>query len=336
MKFLTSNWWLIAGLALLAVDFLASALLPRSNTLSAVSDFTQCALMFGCYLSTLPNQVAGRGRENSFWTLLAVGFSLWLLMQVLWTLYEVVLHQEVPSLFWGDTILFLHAVPMMTAFALLPHMSGARQLARDVLDAALLLVCCAYFYASYVMAWQYVVPNEAAYNFNFNIVYGAANGCLLLLAGICWLRSAGSWALLYAQFFGATLLYSGSSYVANSAMDAGHYYSGSFYDIPLAIALAWYAAIGFRAGRSRPARASEAYPASRELWGKTLALLSAGAVVAAASAELLYGTAPEAVSVYRLALTLATGVTLTALMSARMMLPHRRPAAGNVAVLARS
>jgi len=323
VNFLCSDWWLVAGVALLAVDFLAAALLPKSNTLSAISDLTQSALMFGCYLSTLPNQVTGRGRENAFWSLLSVGFSLWLLMQVLWTLYEVVLHKEVPNLFWGDAILFLHAVPMMIAFTLLPHLrSGACKLARDVVDSALLVVCFSYFYASYVLAWQYVVPNEAAYNANFNVVYGAANCCVLLLAGICWLRSEGPWGVLYAHFFGASLLYSGSSYLASSAMDAGNYYSGSFYDVPLAVALAWYAAIGFLAVRSRQARTTTMYTGSRDVWGKSLALLCSCAVGAAGGLQLLLGTAPEAISVFRLWLTLAACVTVAFLLTARMMLPR--------------
>ncbi len=322
-KFLRSSWWLMLGGALLAVDFLATVLLPKGNTLATISDLTQCALLFGCYLSTLPNQVTGRGRENAFWSLLAVGFSLWLLMQVLWTLYEVALHQDVPNPFWGDIILFLHALPLIIAFSLVPHFrSGGRSLGRDLVDAALLVVCFCYLYANYVMAWQYVVPNEAAYNSTFNLVYGAANASVLLLAAMCWLRSEGPWSVLYAHYFGAALLYSLASYVASTAIDQNHYYSGSFYDIPLAVALSWFAAIGFFAGRSCQKRSSSVSARASDAWGKGMALVCAFTIAAAGAWQLLYGNVPAEVSRYRLWLTLVACVTVALLMTARLMLPR--------------
>jgi hypothetical protein len=318
--FLRSAWWLILVGSLLSVQLLAALLLPKSAALSTISDLIQCALLFACYFSTLPNQIQGRGRENAFWTLMSISFSLWLLMQVLWSLYEVVLRKEVPALFWGDIVLFLHTVPMMIALTLLPHLqSSARKLARDVVDAALLAVCCVYFYAAYVLTWQYIVPSEAAYNANFNIVYGAANVAVVLLAGICCLRTQGGWARLYGQWFGASLLYCISSYLASTAIDEGHYYSGSLYDLPLVLTLAWFASIGFLARDRRHSREVKPYVRSSDAWGKSLMLACASAVIAAAASQIAGAGVPGPIATFRLWLTVSAMGVIIGLMLARFI-----------------
>ena len=50
--------------------------------------------------------------------------------QMLWTYYEVILRRDVPDLFAGDIIIFLHIVPLMAALALRPHVPRDEYAAR--------------------------------------------------------------------------------------------------------------------------------------------------------------------------------------------------------------
>jgi len=52
---------------------------------------------------------------------------------------------------------------------------------------------------------------------------------------------------VYAHLFGASLTYSFSSYFANWAIDRNIYYSGSLYDIPLVVSMAWFTFAGVTA-----------------------------------------------------------------------------------------
>ena len=70
----------------------------------------------------LGNISVGERRAKFFWILMGLGFGIWLLAQVLWTYFEVVLRREVPNPFVGDVILFLHLVPMMGAPAAYSHL----------------------------------------------------------------------------------------------------------------------------------------------------------------------------------------------------------------------
>jgi hypothetical protein len=71
----------------------------------------------------------------------------------------------------------------------------------------------------------------------------------------------GGWRQLYGQLLGASALYASSSYVANWAIGHKLYYSGSIYDIPLTVSIAWMAAVPLLALRlhlsdSKPSQAS--------------------------------------------------------------------------------
>ena len=78
-----------------------------------------------------------------------------------------------------------------------------------------------------------------------------------------WSRSQGSWRVIYANWFGAGLTYSLSSYSRTGPFARKIYHTGSLYDVPLAISMAWITVIGLLGlnspGKQQPARASGGY-----------------------------------------------------------------------------
>jgi signal transduction histidine kinase len=232
---------------------LATWLLPQSFRLSAITDIVQALLLLSGLLSFLPRALHCRGRMRVFWSLLMLGILLWLSYQLLWAYYEVVLRRSLPDIFAGDVVLFLNIVPMMAAIALRPHVARDEYAARlGRLDFALLFVWWLYLYVLIVIPWQYAVPNVAAYEQNLNFAYSAEKAVFLLGLAACWIGSRGAWRKLYLNLFGMSLTYSASSALANWAIDRNAYYSGSYYDIPLACSMAWLTWIGLRNNPEEP------------------------------------------------------------------------------------
>ena len=116
-----SKVWTAAVAACLATLVLAALFLPRSFQLTALSDWIQGILLLSGALSLIPNAVRSRGHVRVFWVLLAVGMALWFCYQATWIYFELWLREEVPDIFAGDIVVFLHIVPMMAAMALRPH-----------------------------------------------------------------------------------------------------------------------------------------------------------------------------------------------------------------------
>jgi signal transduction histidine kinase len=227
--------------------------MPRSFTLTAISDIVQCLLLISGAAAFLPNAFASRGRLRLFWFLIATGVGFWLLYQVFWTYYEVVLRRDVPDLCAWDIVLFLHVVPLMAAIALRPHVARDEYAARvGRLDFALLLVWWCYLYVLIVMPWQYAVPDVPAYNRNLNGVYNTEKLAFLTALLICCFTSKRAWRKLYAGLFAMSFCYSAASTFANLALARGTYYSGSLYDIPLIMAMASLSWIGLQSKAEKP------------------------------------------------------------------------------------
>src|SRR5439155_6879220 len=104
----------------LAAFILVALILPRSFQLTAFSDVVQGFLLASGAAAFLPLALRSKGRMRLFWSLISLGISLWLAYQLTWIYYEVILRVDVPDLFAGDIILFLHIVPFMAAVALRP------------------------------------------------------------------------------------------------------------------------------------------------------------------------------------------------------------------------
>jgi signal transduction histidine kinase len=253
----------------------ASLFSPRSFGLVALSDVLQSLLLLSAAVACVPSILRNSGKTRLFWTLMCLGFGSWLVYQSLWTYIEVVKKQEVPSLFTGDIILFLHIVPMMAALALQPDVEQHdRDLRLGSLDFALLLLWWIYVYLYAVIPWQYAYASEDAYQHNLNSSYLVEKLALLVGLAVLWARSSGRWRTIYAHWFGAGLLYSVSSFVATWALGRNTYYSGSLYDLPLVVSMAWMTvpallALGMPTGR---AAAMRALP--RGMWAARLGMIA--------------------------------------------------------------
>jgi signal transduction histidine kinase len=302
-----SKLWIWVIAALLCAQALASLFLHRGFALTALSDIVQLLLLLSATVSLLPSLTASRGRTQLFWALMMLGMGFWFSYQVLWTYFEVVMRRDVPNPFGGDVVMFLHIVPMTAALALQPHLQPDHRTTRlGTLDFALLLVWWLYLYLFEVIPWQYVLPYEAAYNHNLNTLYLTEKMVFLVGVGILWLRSRGTWRIIYANWFAASLTYSFSSYFANWAFARKMYYSGSLYDLPLAISMAWITVLGIFAASSstkqQPARAVGSYG----VWVARLGMAAIFSLPLFAAWSLFDGQMPQSVRTFRLVLTLVS------------------------------
>jgi signal transduction histidine kinase len=307
--------WATALGCLVVVQISASLFLPRSFRLTAISDLIQLALLLSAAASCVPSVLKNSGRTRLFWALMAFGLTSWSIYQVCWTYFEVVKGQDVPNLFTSDVILFLHIVPMMAALALQPNVEQHdRDLRLGSLDFALLLLWWVYLYLYTVIPWQYVYPSESAYNLNLKASYSTEQLAFLVALVFLWSRSTGLWKTIYAHWFGASLLYSLGSWLANSAIARDTYYSGSLYDLPLVLAIAWMAVPGLLALKISPEQAKSVPSLARGVWAARLGMLAVFSLPVFAWLSLFNHAIPAPVRTFRLALTLSAMVLMGAMV----------------------
>jgi signal transduction histidine kinase len=319
-----SKVWLTVVAAWLAAFFLAALLLPRSFGLTAFSDIVQCVLLISGAAAFVPLAVRSQGRIRLFWSLITFGVSLWLIYQLLWTYYEVILRTDVPDLFAGDIILFLHIVPLMAALAVRPHVPRDEYSARvGRLDFALLLVWWFYLYVLLVIPWQYVVQDVAAYNHHLNAVYISEEVAFLLALLACWITGKGIWKNLYAGMFGMSVCYASSSTVANWAIGRHVYYSGSLYDIPMVASMAWLTWIGLRTQAERPVADTRDVSSIYGVWVARCSMIAVFSLPLFAAWALSDSAVPTRVRVFRLALTLVAAFFMGVMIFIRQHLLDR-------------
>jgi signal transduction histidine kinase len=298
-----------------AVSFAAFFLHWRGFALAAFSDFMQCALLLFATLVCLLNVQKTTQRARLFWSLMGLGLGSWLIYRILWTYIEVVQRQQVPDPFTADAILFLHFVPMIAALALQPDIrQDDTELRLGALDFALLFLWWVYLYFYAVIPWQFVQMNEAAYDHNWDLAYVAEKVAFLLGLAFVWWRSSAHWRTTYAHLFGASLLYSLSSYVANWALDRNTYYSGSLYDLPLMASMAWMALAGLLALKIPAEQVGPAKSLARGVWTSRIGMVAVFSLPIFAYVSLFDSSIPERVRIFRLVLTLGAVLLMGALV----------------------
>ena len=305
--------WIALLVALVLAQTVASLLMPRGDALTIASDLIQGTLLLVATAAFLPNTSRSRCPTlhiRLFWILMSVGMLFWLTYQGMWNYFEVLKRQDVPDPFLGDIVLFLHLVPMIAALAVLPHL---REDERDerirMLDFTLLLTWWVFIYVYAVIPWQTVQVDEAAYSANFNFAYLTEKLVLLVSLAILAYTAHGGWRHLYGQLLGASALYASSSYVANWAIGHKLYYSGSIYDIPLTVSIAWIAAVPLLALRldlsdSKPSQALLG------VWITRLSMLALFSLLWAAMHAELDPTLPHSVKAFRITVSLFTMVVM--------------------------
>jgi signal transduction histidine kinase len=319
-----SHLWLAAVAGLWAALIGAALLLPRSFRLTAFSDVVQCLLLLSGAASFVPLVLRSRGRIRLFWSLITLGVSLWLSYQLLWTYYEVVLRRDVPVIFAGDVVLFLHIVPLMAAVGLRPHIPGDEYAARTGrLDFALLVVWWIYLYVLIVIPWQWVLAHGEGYNWNLNALYVTEEIAFLLSLVACWRTSKGHWRNLYASLLGMSVCYAASSTVANWAMGRNMYYSGSLYDIPLVAAMAWLTWIGLRTQAEQPTSDASEGSTLYGVWIARCSMIAVFSLPLFAAWAMSDGAVPSRVRIFRLALTLIAAFFMGVMVLVRQHLLDR-------------
>lgn len=333
MRFRPSTWLLIALWVMSIGVYSAGAfLIPRGPKLTTFGNVMQCLVPLLANAGLLVNASSTHWRKNAFWMLTAVGCSMWMVGQLLWTYYEVGLQQAVPNPFVGDVIFFLHVVPMFAALALRPHESLTDRSTRFAyLDSLLLLAWWVYLYAFIVIPWQYVEFNVGLYGNSFNQLYTLQNVLYLLGLGLLWYKAQGHWRVIYAHMFVAGVLYTLSSQTINVAIDLGLYSTGSIYDIPLVASFVWFGHAGIIARRrlggknsaenvvveTPPCKALRSVDAA---WVSRLARFAVLSLPLLAAWSLDMSQAPWPVREFRLVVTLVAMAVLTALIFFRQHL----------------
>lgn len=305
----------------LATLLLAALFLRKSFALTALSDVIQCVLLFLGSMSFIPHVVRSRGRLRLFWTLITTGITFWFTYQLYWTYYEVWLRADVPDLSAADMILFLHIVPLMAALAVRPHAPQDEYAARlRRLDFALMMTWWAYLYVLIVIPWQYVVVDLTSYNNNLNSLYLIEKLAFLGTLLMAWKGSKGGWKTFYANLFGACFTYAAGSYFANWALSRNSYYSGSFYDIPLAISMAWISGIGLLFRQREPQAGVRTTSTVHGVWLARLGMIAAFSLPLFAAWALLDGAVPSRIRSFRLVLTLAAALLMGVMVFVRQRL----------------
>ena len=242
-----SKLWIGTAAGLTLVQVVASVLLPRGLSLTAISDILSASLMLALSLAFAQNAIPMRGRLRAFWVMQSAGWAISLVNQCWWMYYDLVLQKPLPKLFDGDVLLILPGALMLAGLLLRPHLQQSEQTSRlGMLDFVLLMVWWVYIYAYLVMCWQYVSPNEDLYNRNYDRLYAVETLVILAVLGVLIKRSAGTWRRFYALILGAVLFNSIWFVLENRAIELTTYFNGSWYDIPYLASFALFMVVAIR------------------------------------------------------------------------------------------
>jgi len=255
---------------------------------------------------------------------MAAGISLWFSYQLFWTYHEIWLRTDVPALCAADIILFLHIVPLMAALSLRPHAPQNEYAARiRRLDFPLMLVWWICLYVLIVIPWQYVVADVEAYGNNLNTLYLIEKLIFLTALFASWWGSKRGWKILYASLFGASFIYSASSYIANWALERHLYYSGSFYDIPLAVSMASITLIALWTDAREPQTEARATLTSYGVWLARMGMIAAFSLPLFGAWALVDGPVPPQIRSFRLVWSLFAALVIGGTVLVRQRLLDR-------------
>ncbi len=224
--------WIGIAVILTLTQALASAILKPGLVLTTISDFALALLLLALIVAFAKNAIPARGRLRAFWIMQSVGWFMLLIDQLLWMLYDLVLQKPLPTLFVGDVLLFLPGVMMLAGFLLQPHLEQSKRRARlGTLDFLLLMVWWVFFYVYLVTCWQYISPNEALYNTNYDHLYMIEILVVVVVQCALLKRSTGVWRRFYAFYLCAVLFGYFCFALENRAIELKTYFNGSWYDI---------------------------------------------------------------------------------------------------------
>jgi signal transduction histidine kinase len=239
--------WRTALIGIVVIKAVLSLAVTPGSFLVSYSGISYFLLLVLATAFAIRNGIQNTLGSRTFWSFLAIGFGLWSLNQYLQLHYELGLQLEVPQDSIADTLLFLHVVMLMAVVTALPRRAGTKpKLSRVALDSFFLLLFWTSLYAYAVFPYQYL-HSTSSHGVRFEILYLAANLTLVLAAGILTLRTEGPWKQVCLHLFGASVLYTIGSAVANLALDTGGYVNGKLYGLCLTASVCWFVWIPLQA-----------------------------------------------------------------------------------------
>jgi diguanylate cyclase (GGDEF)-like protein len=314
--------WIGTAVCLTLAQVVASVLLPRGLSLTAVSDILSASLMLALSLAFAQNAIPIRGRLQAFWVMQAAGWAISLANQCWWMFYDLVLQKQLPKLFAGDVLLILPGALTLAGLLLRPHLQQSKHTSRlGVLDFVLLMLWWVYIYVYLVMCWQYVSPNEDLYNRNYDRLYMVETLVVLVVLGILLKRSAGTWRGFYALILGAVLFNSICFVLENRAIELTTYFNGSWYDTSYLASLSLFMVVAIRGRVLRQTPDTTLRETYRSWLGSLaiLAVLSLPLIVLAAVLD--GGVSPEVVR-FRVLVTALAMFAMAGLVFKKQQLLH--------------
>jgi signal transduction histidine kinase len=247
------NWYVATAWLIVLGGYVAVCeWVPAGVARTSAANTLLCLMPLLVNGALLINAVTPHTRRKAFWMLLALGCTLWMAGQAVWTYVEVYQHRHVPFLFIGDVVFFLHAIPMIAALTMQPHkQADDRKMIFGHVDFGLILGWWMYLYVFIVIPWQYVVRDEPKYIRAYSVISLLEN--LVFVAGAILLASQanGYWRRIYGHLAAARAIYVVRFLAIQLAVGRSHYSRGSLYDVPLLISFLWLGTTGLYAYRNR-------------------------------------------------------------------------------------
>ncbi len=229
---------LACGIALVLAFALAPVVFPNLFFRVAMGNLVPLLVSTVTLVLTIRNTLDSRGHTRLFWGLMTIGLVMWWFNQAGWAWFEVVRRQPLPDPFYGDIILFLHAVPIMAAVSIRPQKADESEgVLPSALNVVILLVWWIVVYAFAVFPDEYLVRNVPVYSLRWDILYLVEALIVIAVSGWSFLTSSGPWRTLYRNILLASIVYAISSEGINAAIARGTYVSGGIYDVPFLMAL---------------------------------------------------------------------------------------------------
>jgi hypothetical protein len=181
-----------------------------------------------CLFAGLRQQGAGR----RFWMLLALALGAWTCAEVIWGVYDLVLHEAVPVPSWAD-VGYLSAIPLAAA-ALLSHpglRAGGRHRGRATLDGLAIGLAVLLVSWTFVLGplWRQTDLTTAGGIVALAYPFGDVLIMFLIILSIPSMEAAGRSALLWVLVGLSAMAVSDSIYAY--LVEVGRYSTGNFVDI---------------------------------------------------------------------------------------------------------
>lgn len=276
-RLLQGRWNLVSAWPILLGGYFAVCeWVPAGPARTSAADILLCLIPLFVNAALLINAVTPEWRKRTFWMLIALGNSLWLAGQTIWTYMEIHQHRHTPYLFNGkhfnvDIVFYLQAIPMIAALALQAHKrSDDRKLLYGYADFGVILCWWLYLYVFVVIPWQYIAVDSDKYIRAFVVISFIQNVVFVGGAALLFTQATGHWRRIYAHLAGARAIYIIRLVLIQLVVGRGAYSRGSLYDLPLLVSFLWLGSTGIMASQTRSEepklnleQASETYPNGR-------------------------------------------------------------------------